>query len=93
MNAESLPPEVLDEWVAALAARLGLDPAQVPIGALLDVTRDAAHNVARPAGPLTTYLIGVAAARDGGTAADAERASAIATELALGWPGRTPDPR
>jgi len=87
MSSTPVPPEALDEWVIALAARLGLDPAEVPIGVLLDVTREAAHNVARPAGPLTTYLIGLAAARDGGTAADAERASAIATELATGWAG------
>jgi hypothetical protein len=90
MSTTPLPPEALDEWVAALAARLGLDPAEVPIGVLLDVTRDAAHNVARPAGPLTTYLIGLAAARDGGSAEDAKRASAIARELALGWTGETP---
>ncbi|PRY69183.1 hypothetical protein B0I08_103391 [Glaciihabitans tibetensis] len=90
MSAEALPPEALDEWVKALAARLGLDPSEVPIGVLLDVTRDVAHNVTRPAGPLSTYLIGMAAARSGGTAADAERASAIATELALGWTGGTP---
>jgi hypothetical protein len=89
MSAAPLPPEALDEWVTALATRLGLDPAEVPIGVLLDVTRDAAHNVARPAGPLTTYLIGLAAARDGGSADAARDASAIATELALGWTGET----
>jgi hypothetical protein len=90
MSSAPLPPEALDEWVAALADRLGLDPTEVPIGVLLDVTREAAHNVARPAGPLTTYLIGLAAARDGGTSADAERASAIASELALSWTGNRP---
>ena len=44
-----LPPEALDGWVAALAAGLGLDPADVPVGTLLDVARDVAHGVARPA--------------------------------------------
>ena len=82
-----LPPEALDTWLAALAERLGLDPADVPVGTLLDVARDVAHNVARPAAPLSTYLVGLAAARSGGTAADVERACTAATELALGWTG------
>ncbi|TFC52139.1 hypothetical protein E3T26_06470 [Cryobacterium sp. TMT1-21] len=86
-----LPPEALDDWLAALAARLGLDPADVPVGTLLDVARDVAHNVARPAAPLSTFLVGLAAARAGGTAADIERASALATELALAWPADYPD--
>ncbi|WP_158862136.1 DUF6457 domain-containing protein [Leifsonia sp. AG29] len=56
-------PEDLDAWVAELASALGLDPAGVPTGLLLDLTRDAAHGVMRPAGPLTTYLVGLAVAR------------------------------
>ena len=35
----------------------------MPVGLLLDVTRDAAHEVTRPAGPVTTYLLGLAVAR------------------------------
>lgn len=84
-SSAPLPPEALDEWLAALAERLGLDPAGVPVGALLDVARDVAHNVARPAAPLSTFLVGLAAARSGGTAADVERACSAASELALGW--------
>ena len=60
-----LPPEALDEWLAALAARLGLDADLVPTGLLLDVARDVAHNVARPAAPLSLFLVGLAAARNG----------------------------
>jgi hypothetical protein len=89
-TSPSLPPEALDDWLAALAGKLGLDPADVPVGALLDVARDVAHNVARPAAPLSTFLVGLAAARTGGTAADVERACQAATELALGWPEAHP---
>ncbi|WP_174843843.1 DUF6457 domain-containing protein [Cryobacterium cheniae] len=85
-----LPPEALDDWLVALAAALGLDPADVPVGTLLDVARDVAHNVARPAAPLSTFLVGLAAARNGGTAADIEAASALATRLALGWANNQP---
>jgi hypothetical protein len=81
-----LPPEALDEWLAALAARLGIDPDVVPTGLLLDVARDVAHNVARPAAPLSLFLVGLAAAREGGSAEDIAAASAAATELALDWP-------
>ncbi|TDW30536.1 DUF6457 domain-containing protein [Cryobacterium psychrophilum] len=80
-----LAPEALDEWLVALAEELGLDPADVPVATLLDVARDVAHNVARPAAPLSTFLVGLAAARNGGSRDDIAAACASATELALSW--------
>lgn len=56
-------PADLDRWVKALASELDLPGNDVPIGLLLDLTRDAAHAVVRPAGPLTTYLVGLAVAQ------------------------------
>lgn len=60
-------PEDLEAWVRTLAESLGLGNElgadQHPIGLLLDLTRDAAHGVVRPAGPLTTYLVGLAVAQ------------------------------
>ncbi|HIT74160.1 MAG TPA: hypothetical protein IAA98_01070 [Candidatus Avipropionibacterium avicola] len=53
----------LDEWVRAVTRALQLDPAEVPVDLLLDLTRDAAHGVMRPAGPLTTFMVGLAVAR------------------------------
>lgn len=70
-------PEDLDRWVSDLAAEFGIDANDVPVSALLDLTRDVAHGVTRPAGPLTTFLVGLAVAR--GT--DVE--SAMATAKAL----------
>ncbi|MEC5152497.1 DUF6457 domain-containing protein [Cryobacterium sp. GrIS_2_6] len=67
-----LPPEALDEWLAALVTGLDLDPADVPVGTILDVATDLAHGVARPAAPLSTFLVGLSPARAGGTAADIE---------------------
>lgn len=83
--ATPLPPEALNEWLAALSEALGLDAAEVPVGLLLDVARDVAHNVARPAAPLSTFLVGLAAGRAGGSAERVSDASAIATALALAW--------
>ncbi|HWU45369.1 MAG TPA: DUF6457 domain-containing protein [Humibacter sp.] len=84
---EPTAPEVLDRWVAALSAALGIDASEVPIALLLDTTRDVAHGVARPAGPLSTFIVGLAAAREGGTPDAIQRAASRARELAAGWNG------
>jgi hypothetical protein len=71
----------MQDWVEAVRAALGLDIA-VEIDVVLDVARDAAHNVERPAAPLTTYLLGAAIARG----ADPDEAAATVSALAVGWP-------
>jgi len=56
----------LDDWIMRAAADLDLPPDSITADLrteLLDVTRDVAHGVARVAGPLTCYLIGVAVGR------------------------------
>ena len=75
---------VLDEWISAVKDELGID-LDVDTNVLLDLARDAAHGVARPAAPLTTFLVGYAAARgEGGPEAVAEAARKAAA-LALRW--------
>ena len=59
----SLPMSTMDQWTAAVCADLGLDPSSADLRAVLDLTRDVAHGVARPAAPLTAYLVGVAVGR------------------------------
>lgn len=56
---------MLDEWVAEVSAALGIE-LEVDVSEMLDLARDAAHGVARPAAPLTTFLVGYAAASGGG---------------------------
>ncbi|GAA3300371.1 NTP transferase domain-containing protein [Streptomyces cinereospinus] len=75
---------VLDEWISAVKDELGID-LDVDTGVLLDLARDAAHEVARPAAPLTTFLVGYAAARAGGGPDAVAEASRRATALALRW--------
>lgn len=53
----------LDVWVRAAAQALDLDPGEVPVDQLLDVTREVAHGVVRPAGPLTCFMLGLAVGR------------------------------
>jgi hypothetical protein len=72
----------LDAWVAELAAALGVEAGAIDRGLLLDVARDAAHGVARPAAPLTTFLVGLAAGQHGGDAAAIRNAAETATRLA-----------
>lgn len=55
---------MLDDWVAAVNDELDLAVA-VDVRRLLDVARVAAHNVDRPAAPLTTFLLGYAAGQRG----------------------------
>lgn len=57
---EAQHPGILDEWVAEAAELTGVDPAEVPIDLVLELARRAAHGVARPAAPVTTFLLGLA---------------------------------
>ncbi|MEV1019997.1 DUF6457 domain-containing protein [Streptomyces sp. NPDC050264] len=75
---------VLDEWISAAKDELGLD-LDVDTGVLLDLARDAAHGVARPAAPLTTFLVGYAAAQAGGGPEAVAAAAAKAAALANRW--------
>ncbi|MFP8959477.1 DUF6457 domain-containing protein [Streptomyces nanhaiensis] len=79
---------VLNEWMTAVKAELGID-LDVDTAALLDLARDAAHGVARPAAPLTTFLVGYAAARAGGSPEDVAETARKAAELARRWAAET----
>ncbi|GHH70465.1 molybdenum cofactor guanylyltransferase [Streptomyces sulfonofaciens] len=75
---------VLDEWMTAVKDELGLD-LDVDTGVLLDLTRDVAHGVARPAAPLTSFLVGYAAAQNGGGREAVAEAARKAAALAARW--------
>ena len=68
----------MDQWTAAVCADLGLDASAADLRAVLDLTRDVAHGVARPAAPLTAYLLGVAVGRGQALPDAAARISALA---------------
>ena len=55
-----MEPQELDAWAGAAARRLGVTLNSGDVPALLDLARDAAHGVTRPAAPLTAYIAGVA---------------------------------
>lgn len=70
----------LQEWTDVVQEALGTDT-EVDIDLVLDLARDAAHSVARPSAPLTTFLLGYAAAQRGGTLRDVSEVAAIITSL------------
>lgn len=51
----------MDEWLEAVAKKLGID-LEIDVDAVLDLTRDVAHNLERKYAPLTSYLLGYAVA-------------------------------
>ena len=51
----------LEEWMQRLLQAFELDGTEVDIDAVLDLAAAAAHNVVRPAAPLTTFVAGLAA--------------------------------
>lgn len=53
----------MNEWIAQVTEALGLPPDSVDLRAVLDLTRDVAHGVDRPAAPVTAYLLGIAVGR------------------------------
>ncbi|MFG2061905.1 DUF6457 domain-containing protein [Micromonospora sp. NPDC048871] len=79
--------KVLDDWLAAACAELGVDPAEVPVQSVLDLARDVAHQVVRPGAPVTAYLLGLAVGRG----ADPAVAATRLTELADTWPTESGD--
>jgi len=71
----------LDNWTAVACADLGIDPAAVDVRQILDLARDAAHQVDRPAAPVTAYLLGLAV----GTGMPADQVAARLRALAASW--------
>jgi len=91
-SAREQAPNPLEAWTDAVRRELGLvdvDQGRATIDLVLDLARDVAHGVARPAAPLTAYLLGVAVgrARDPGAAGPL---AARVTRLALDWSPAAP---
>ncbi|MBV9314672.1 MAG: hypothetical protein JO100_13295 [Pseudonocardia sp.] len=87
----------MSEWIAEACRELDLtlaDP-RTTTNAVLDLTADVAHGVARPAAPVTAFLLGLAAGRaDDPEAAVAElaaRLSARATVWSSDQPANHPE--
>lgn len=69
----------LQDWTDAVVKALGL-PEKPDVRLVLDLARDVAHGVERPAAPLTTYLVGQAVARGADPREVADQLSALAAK-------------
>ncbi len=76
----------LHDWIDELCDALDID-AEIDEALILDLARDCAHAVERPAAPISTYLLGYAAALHGGGPEKLEELAAKATLLAEKWGG------
>lgn len=83
----------LHDWIDELSDVLDVET-EVDEGLILDLAKIAAHNVERPAAPITAYLLGFAAGGRSADAATVELLAARAQVLADGWdrPAGAPDP-
>ena len=78
MNAEQAAR--VSRWIEMVTAELDV-PAPSEIETILDVAKDAAHSVERPAAPVSTYLLGYAVAQG----ADPRTVADVVARLAQGF--------
>lgn len=71
----------VDDWLDEASKALGVE-ADIDSVLILDLAREVAHGVARPAAPLTSYLLGLAVA----SGADPLKAAETLTHLVREWP-------
>ncbi|HEY3893991.1 MAG TPA: DUF6457 domain-containing protein [Pseudonocardiaceae bacterium] len=78
----------LKEWVDLVSQELGITDlvSQAAMQSrVLDMSKDVAHDVARPAAPLTAYLLGLAAGRSSDPEATADELAQQVCLLARRW--------
>ncbi len=68
----------ISEWAQQASVIAGVDGLPLDIDAILELARDAAHGIERPAAPVSTFILGYAAATSG---LDAAGVAALASEL------------
>jgi hypothetical protein len=83
----------LHDWIDELSDVLDVDT-ELDEGLVLDLTKVVAHNVARPAAPLSAYLLGFAAGAGQAGPEEIEALAGRAQRLAESWdrPADAPDP-
>jgi hypothetical protein len=74
----------LHDWIDELCDALDVE-LDVDESLILDVAREAAHNVERPAAPVSTFLLGYAVARSDGDPDELDRLAGAALDLAHRW--------
>jgi phosphopantothenoylcysteine synthetase/decarboxylase len=83
----------LHDWIDELMDALDIET-EVDEALVLDLARDAAHQVERKAAPITTFLLGFAAGQQDADEVQTEALAAKASALAAQWdrPADAADP-
>jgi hypothetical protein len=76
----------LHDWIDELMDALEVE-GDIDEGLVLDVARQAAHRVERPAAPISTFLLGFAAGRAGADPSEVEELAGRVLDLAERWEG------
>jgi hypothetical protein len=76
----------LHDWIDELQDALDIE-IELDEGLILDVARQAAHRVVRPAAPISTFLLGYAAALADGDVEKTEELAGRVLALADSWEG------
>ncbi|HET6560482.1 MAG TPA: DUF6457 domain-containing protein [Marmoricola sp.] len=76
----------LHDWIDELQDALDIE-IELDEGLILDVARQAAHRVQRPAAPISTFLLGYAAALADGNVEKVEELAGRVIALADSWEG------
>ncbi|MGB8385492.1 MAG: DUF6457 domain-containing protein [Dermatophilaceae bacterium] len=71
--------------MSRLVSEVHVDPAVVDVEGLLDLARDVAHQVLRPAVPVTTFILGYALGSSGGDRARLEALVHQVQSLTRAW--------
>jgi Domain of unknown function (DUF6457) len=77
----------LENWIDALAGELGPQLDEADVRVILDLARVVAHQVDRPAAPVTSFLVGLAVGGGMPLSEAAERVRALAGT----WPAAPAD--
>jgi Domain of unknown function (DUF6457) len=77
----------LHSWTEAACAELGVHADEAAVRAVLELARDVAHQVERPAAPVSAFLLGLAV----GAGKPLAEAAAELRSLAGRWPGADHD--
>jgi hypothetical protein len=82
----------LHNWTRAACAELGVQADDDTVRAILDLARDVAHQVERPAAPVTAFLAGLAVGTGQPLAAVSARLRELASSMATDEAGGRTEP-
>ena len=82
----------LEQWLVVAARAAGVPESDITrldadlVAAILDLARDAAHGVERPAAPLAAFALGLSVGRAGTSDSDVSARCARIADRAAAWP-------